>query len=147
LAQEQFEEAQTLLSAPAQPYKRLIVACHYPVAAPPRYQRELFHKRLENERSVRDWLAQIGPHLYCCGHVHAAWAFRPASLPNQISLNAGAPLMRDPTGLRPPGFLEIDLEYDTVRVAHHAWNGTEWRLDTILQSASLVTVQAPAAAR
>ena len=57
-------------------------------------------------QAVVEWLAGIGPHLYCCGHVHAAWAFQPPSLSNQICLNAGAPLMRDPTGLRQPGFLE-----------------------------------------
>jgi hypothetical protein len=146
LSPEQLEEAQALLSAPAHPYKRLIVACHYPVVAPTRYQRELFHKRLENDRAFREWLSGIGPHLYCCGHVHAAWAFRPSSLLNQICLNAGAPLMRDPTGLRPPGFLEIDLEDDTVRVAHHAWDGTQWRIDQILQTVSLSTEEAPAAA-
>ena len=34
---------------------------------------------------------------------------RPSSkLPNQLCLNSGAPLLRDPTGLRPPGFLEIE---------------------------------------
>ena len=101
--------------------KILIVACHYPVAAPVRYQRELLHKRLDNDQAVRSWLAGIGPHLYCCGHVHAAWAFQPPSLPNQICLNAGATLMRDPTGFRLPGFLEIQLEGDAVTVIHQAW--------------------------
>jgi 3',5'-cyclic AMP phosphodiesterase CpdA len=144
LAPEQFEEARALLSNPPRAYQRLIVACHYPVVAPPRYQRELFHKRLVNDRAIRDWLAAIGPHIYCCGHVHAAWAFRPSSLPNQICLNAGAPLMRDPTGLQPPGFLEIDLEGDLVRVSHHAWDGQAWRIDMILHSNILAADKVPA---
>ena len=64
---------------------------------------------MKNAPRSRDWLGGIGPHLYCCGHVHAAWASRPPDVPGQLCLNAGAPLLRDPTGLRPPGFLEIDL--------------------------------------
>ena len=40
-----------------------------------------------NAAEVRDWLGGIGPHLYCCGHVHAAWAFRPPTIPNQLCLN------------------------------------------------------------
>ena len=31
--------------------------------------------------------------------------------------------MSDPTGLRLPGFLEIDLEEDAVTVTHQAWSG------------------------
>jgi len=46
--------------------KVLIVACHYPVAAPVRYRRQLARKRLDNDQAVRSWLAGIGPHLYCC---------------------------------------------------------------------------------
>ncbi|MFO0951615.1 MAG: hypothetical protein U0835_10775 [Isosphaeraceae bacterium] len=67
------------------------MACHYPVAAPPAYQDELRKKRLENDDPVRAWLSTIGPHLYCCGHVHAAWAFAPPELPGELCLNAGAP--------------------------------------------------------
>jgi 3',5'-cyclic AMP phosphodiesterase CpdA len=110
--------------------RRLIVACHYPLAAPPAYARELGHKRLINAPAVADWMATIGPHLYCCGHVHAAWAFHPLGLPEQFCLNAGAPLLRDPTGRRPPGFLEITLGDPAadgdVRVTHHAWTGDDW---------------------
>ena len=46
---------------------------------------------MDNDQAVASWLAGIGPHIYCCGHVHAAWAFQPPSLPNQICLNAGCP--------------------------------------------------------
>jgi hypothetical protein len=134
LPEGQLAAAQALTSNPDARPGILIVACHYPVVAPRLYERELFQKRLDNEMAVRSWLAGIGPHLYCCGHVHAAWAFQPSSISNQICLNAGAPLMRDPTGLRLPGFLEIQLLVDAVTVIHHAWTGAEWRAVPMLQN-------------
>ena len=134
---DQLAAAQSMTCDPDIRPKILIVACHYPVVAPQLYERELFHKRLDNEKAVRSWLAGIGPHLYCCGHVHAAWAFQPPSLPNQICLNAGTPLMRDPTGFRLPGFLEIQLQGDAVTVLHHAWTGTEWKAVPMLQNIDL----------
>lgn len=143
LPADQLMAAQAMISDPDTRPGRLIVACHYPLAAPLRYQRELFHKRLENDEAVRSWLAGIGPHLYCCGHVHAAWAFQPSSLPNQICLNAGAPLMRDATGLRLPGFLEIQLDGDAVTVIHHAWTRAEWTAVPMLQNVRLVATQEP----
>ena len=141
LSEVQLQEAQALTADPARRPGRLIVACHYPVVAPARYQRELRFKRMDNDQSVCSWLEGIGPHLYCCGHVHAAWAFQPHSLPNQICLNAGAPLMSDPTGLRLPGFLEIDLEEETVTITHHAWSGTEWKVVPMLTNIRLTKLQ------
>ncbi len=88
---------------------------------------------MKNDREVADWLATLGPHLYCCGHVHAAWAFVPPDLPNQLCLNSGAPLLRDPTGLRPPGFLEIELHDRDVSVLHHAWVGDDWEVRPLYQ--------------
>jgi 3',5'-cyclic AMP phosphodiesterase CpdA len=105
---------------------RLLVACHYPVVAPAEYYEEFARKPLVNAQAVGNWLATIGPHLYCCGHVHAAWAYRPEGIPNQLCLNAGAPLLRDRRGGRSPGFLEISLEQGDVAVVHHAWTGTAW---------------------
>jgi len=122
----QLEKARELLADPANRPDRLIVACHYPVAAPSPYDAELAPKRMLNTEQVRRWLAGVGPHIYCCGHVHAAWAFEPADLPGHLSLNSGAPLLRDPTGLRPPGFLEIELHDSDVSVIHHAWTSTGW---------------------
>ncbi len=72
------------------------------------------------------WLATIGRHLYCCGHVHAAWAFSPPGLPDQLCLNAGAPLYRERGTHRRPGFLEIQLEGDDVHVLHHQWSNDAW---------------------
>ncbi len=122
----QLAEARALIADPSTRPSRLIVACHYPLAAPPAYASDLAHKRMKNAAEVSDWLARVGPHVYCCGHVHAAWAFTPPQIPNQLCLNAGAPLLRDPTGIRPPGFLEIVLRDRDVSVIHHAWTGLEW---------------------
>jgi hypothetical protein len=89
---------------------------------------------LKNAAEVRAWLGGVGPHLFCCGHVHAAWAFEPRSLPGHLSLNAGAPLLRDPAGLRPPGFLEITLYGRDVSVIHHAWVNSGWQTRVLYQN-------------
>ncbi|WP_422929391.1 metallophosphoesterase family protein [Singulisphaera sp. PoT] len=124
--------------------KRLIVACHYPVEAPPLYAEELAPKRMKNALEVGEWLSGIGQHLYCCGHVHAAWGFVPRGVPNQLCLNSGAPLLRDPTGMRPPGFLEIELQDDDVTVTHHAWTGTEWSERPFYSAPSFYAAGSPA---
>lgn len=133
LPEEQLNRARQLVPNHSSRPRRLIVACHYPVAAPPIYKRELAQKRMKNADVVKGWLSGIGPHLFCCGHVHAAWGFVPHDLPGQLCLNAGAPLLRDPTGLRPPGFLEIVLHDRDVSVEHHAWLGTEWSVRPLFQ--------------
>lgn len=129
----QLVRGRELLDDPEIRPRRLIVACHYPLAAPPVYERQLAAKRLKNADQVAGWLSGIGVHLYCCGHVHAAWAFTPPALPDQLCLNSGAPLLRDPTGFHLPGFLQIDLEGDAVTVTHHAWTGDEWTEVPMLQ--------------
>ncbi len=123
----QITHAQELLAG-SQEISRLLIACHYPVAAPAEYQREFARKPMVNATEVAGWLRTIGPHLFCCGHVHAVWAYQPDSIPEQLSLNPGAPLMRDTTGRRPPGFLEILLEEGDVAVNHHAWSGETWEV-------------------
>ena len=133
LPSHQLAEARCLLTdLPALP-RRLIIASHYPAEAPPIYAAELHPKRMKNASAVIAWLGELGPHLYCCGHVHAAWAFKPASIPQEICLNSGAPLLRDPTGLRPPGFLEIELHDASVSVLHHAWVGDAWEIRPMFQ--------------
>ena len=127
LPAEQLLAAKSLVAHTSTRPERLIVACHYPVGAPVGYEEILEKKRMINAEDVRSWLSGIGPHLYCCGHVHAAWAFRPQNVPNQLCLNAGAPLLRDPTGHHLPGMLEIVLEDEGVTVTHHAWTGEVWR--------------------
>jgi 3',5'-cyclic AMP phosphodiesterase CpdA len=147
LPDDQLARARALLADPSTRLRRLIVACHYPVDAPPAYANELAKKRLKNADEVRAWLAGIGRHIYCCGHVHAAWAFRPKGLPDQLCLNAGAPLLRDPTGLRPPGFLEITLHDRDVSVVHHAWVGHEWLVNPLYQDPVFFPARSEATSR
>ena len=122
----QIDAARRLWEQSADSVDRLIVACHYPIIAPGPLREHLEWKRLEDARHLASWLAGVGPHLYCCGHVHHAWAFTPESLPDQLCLNAGAPLLADSTGENPPGFLEITLDGPDVDVVHHAWERGAW---------------------
>lgn len=141
LNETQIAEARLLLGS-SRP-GRLIVACHYPLDAPASHRAELVAKRLENAGAVRGWLSEIGPHLYCCGHVHAAWAFSPPGLSEQLCLNAGAPLLRDRSGMRPPGFLEIDLDGWDVRVVHHAWDGAGWQAVSLAERIGFFNARTP----
>jgi 3',5'-cyclic AMP phosphodiesterase CpdA len=143
----QLAAARALLADPSARPRRLVVACHYPLAAPPSYQKELAHKRLTNARDLAGWLAGVGPHLFCCGHVHAAWAFVPRDFPGQVCLNAGAPLLRDRTGLRPPGFLEITLHDRDVSVVHHAWVGQGWETRALYQDPNFFPAREASATR
>jgi 3',5'-cyclic AMP phosphodiesterase CpdA len=142
----QLAKARALLAEQTNPPRRLIVASHYPVYAPLSHAAELKPKRIRNDTEVANWLGTLGPHLYCCGHVHAAWAFRPPALPNQLCLNSGAPLLRDPTGLRPPGFLEIELHDRDVSVLHHAWVGDAWEVRPLHQDPAFFPAAEPTSA-
>lgn len=133
LPEHQLAGARALLEDPSRRPRRLIVACHYPLVAPRTYQEELQRKRLTNGEALASFLEGVGRHLYCCGHVHAAWAFVPTAMPDQLSVNAGAPLLRDPTGLRPPGFVELTLHARDVTVEHHAWLDGGWVVRPLFQ--------------
>jgi len=54
-----------------------------------------------------------------------------------------APLLRDPTGFRPPGFLEIDLVGEAVSVIHHAWTGAEWSIFPLIENLPFFPVVSP----
>jgi 3',5'-cyclic AMP phosphodiesterase CpdA len=126
LPRAQLEEAQALLASSAAQVRRLVIACHYPVAVPREYQHIADRKPLVNAGEVRRWLQTIGPHIYCCGHIHAAWVFRPEDLPNQLCINPGAPLLLHRTGSQLPGFSLIRLEEGDVAVDHYGWTGEGW---------------------
>jgi len=144
LPPQQFARARDLIAGLPTPPRRLIVACHYPIAAPPSCSVELRAKRMRNAEEVGSWLATLGPHIYCCGHVHAAWAFKPASVPGQLCLNSGAPLLRDATGQRPPGFLEIELHGASVSVLHHAWvDNATWEVKPMFQDPAFFPAPVP----
>ena len=71
--------------------RRLIVACHirwWPRR--PTWTRA--GRQADEERRRGPRLAGgVGPHLYCCGHVHAAWAYSPPDLPGHSASTPGAP--------------------------------------------------------
>ena len=96
-----------------------------------------------NAAEVRGWLSGIGRHLYCCGHVHAAWAFRPPEIPDQLCLNPGAPLLAPHPGRPLPGFLEIELRGPDVTVHHHAWNGEEWDVRLLRREERFFAISTP----
>ncbi len=89
IPEPQLTEAKRIAADSLSQYRRKIIACHYPLAAPPPYEGQLAQKRMKNADSVAEWLRGIGPHVYCCGHVHAAWAFTPPGMPNAMCLNSG----------------------------------------------------------
>ncbi len=74
-------------------------------------------------RGLAAWPKTIGPHIYCCGHIHAPWAFRPPSTPKHLRMNPGAPRMHDHRGRHHRGFFEITMEGRDVTVDHHFWHG------------------------
>jgi hypothetical protein len=126
----------------AGPLRRLLIACHYPVVVPPQFAHEIAGKPLVNRVDVSRWLRTLGPHIYCCGHVHAAWAYHPDGIPNQLCVNPGAPLLRDRFGHRPPGFLEITLEHRTVTVKHHGWTSDGWHVRLLCEAAGFLALGA-----
>ncbi len=131
LPHSQLEVAKSLIADATCRPRRLLIACHYPLAAPSEYSKDLERKSLRNADVVRDWLKGIGPHIYCCGHVHAPWALVSDDLPNQLCLNAGAPLIEDHKKGARAGFLEILLDGDDVTVIHHNWMNHGWSSRTI----------------
>jgi 3',5'-cyclic AMP phosphodiesterase CpdA len=143
LSTAQLEEARALITSGGSSLRRLIIACHYPIEAPEEWREDLVAKRLVNADQVAEWLSTLGPHLFCCGHVHAAWAFHPRSVPQQLCINAGAPLLHDPTGRRPPGFVEIVLDGDSVSATHHFWSGQAWTTNTLRQAGPFFGTNGP----
>ena len=96
LPELQLELTKELIAGPGRTIRRLIVACHYPVEVPPPYRQDLVSKNLINAESLGRWLATIGPHLYCCGHVHATWAFLPDQIPGPALSEPGCALAARP---------------------------------------------------
>jgi len=126
----QLEQAQELLAR--KKWHRVIIACHYPVDAPTPQLAHLKSKRIVNANGLIRWLSSIGPHLYCCGHIHKTWAFDSLKIPGQLSLNPGAPLLVDHKHRSEPGFLEITLANESVQVDHHGWDGSGWQVRSLI---------------
>ena len=126
----QVAEAQRLIADAGSRLERLLIACHYPVAVPIEFRRDLARKPMINADAIRSWLRTMSPHLFCCGHIHAAWSYRPPEVPNQICINPGPPLLPGHFGHNHPGFAEIRLDGAAVTVDHHSWTGEAWEVHT-----------------
>ncbi len=126
LPKVQLERLRKLVESLSGKNLRVIVACHYPLAAPPLWAKHLHSKRLLHADEVARALEPLGAHLYCCGHVHAPWAFAPSFPHRQLCLNPGAAVFRDPNGHRHAGFLEVELDQNDVRAVEHLWLDGCW---------------------
>ncbi|MGP0067493.1 MAG: metallophosphoesterase family protein [Isosphaeraceae bacterium] len=129
----QADEARRLIAEAGGRLERLIIACHYPVAVPAEFDRDLARKPMINAHEVQGWLRTVGPHLYCCGHIHAAWSYRPTEVPDQLCINPGPPLVPRHFGHNHPGFNEIRLDGSAVTVDHHGWTGESWEITRLHQ--------------
>ncbi len=127
---EQLRQAAELLDSAAPRIRRLLVACHYPVALPAGIVEGHGHG-LRGIRELRDFLARRSPNLYCHGHVHANWAFSPSMLPRTLCLDPGAALkIRKRSGVH-ASMLEIVLEGEGVEVRRHVLHGRNWSVESV----------------
>jgi 3',5'-cyclic AMP phosphodiesterase CpdA len=129
LPETQLAEARRLVETAGPKLARLIVACHYPFEAPAEHALTLARKPLVNASDLAAWLRELArPHLYCCGHVHKTWLFEPHRVPGQLCVNPGPPSEFHDRPSDRPGFLELDLDGEGVRVTHHGWDpgGAGW---------------------
>ncbi len=94
-----------------------------------------------NAEEIQHGLRTIGPHLFCCGHIHAAWAFRTREVPNQLCINPGPPLLPGHFGHNHPGFVEILLDDMAVTVDHHSWTGECWEVERLYHDALFFDVR------
>lgn len=125
ISPSQIESARCLLEGSNARLARLIVACHYPVAIPDGVKPDPAHG-LQGKEYLHDFLSRLGPHLYCHGHIHAGWTFRPDSLPRALCINPGAALKRRRRSGVDASFLEILLDGDGVEVWRHALRRGAW---------------------
>ncbi len=123
----QLDAARHLLEESRSKIARLIVACHYPVALPEGVRKDRGHD-LQGKEHLRSFLLEVGPHLYCHGHIHAGWTFTPAALPRSLCLNPGAALRKRKRPVVQALLLEILLEGSGVEVRRHALMRQEWEV-------------------
>jgi 3',5'-cyclic AMP phosphodiesterase CpdA len=123
----QIESARHLLQEANSDIARLIVACHYPVALPDGVKQDPGHT-LRGKEKLRAFLSQLGPLLYCHGHIHAGWTFTPAVLPHALCLNPGAALKRRKSSGVDASLLEILLEGKGVEVQRHVLCRGTWEI-------------------
>jgi 3',5'-cyclic AMP phosphodiesterase CpdA len=119
------QKAAALLDEARSNVKRLLVACHYPVAVPDGIVDQPSHG-LGGSRELQDFLIRYSPAVYCHGHIHAVWGFCPPFLPQTLCLNPGAALKRRKhTGVG-VSLLEIVLTGPDVEVRRHLLRRETW---------------------
>ena len=126
----QLQKAAALLDQAGPNVKRLLVACHYPVAMPDGIIDKPSHG-LGGSRELQAFLTRYAPALYCHGHIHAVWGFCPRFLPRTLCLNPGAALKRrQHTGVD-VSLLEILLSGPDVEVRRHLLRRNTWETDRL----------------
>lgn len=89
--------------------KVILMLCHYPLGTPSHVAPEGMTHRLTDQPRLREVLRQSQrPMLYLHGHMHQSWCYRPAELPNVVSLNLGACIMSDAEHPDGQGYVELD---------------------------------------
>jgi 3',5'-cyclic AMP phosphodiesterase CpdA len=131
ISSRQIEKARRLLEKSHEKTGRLIVACHYPVVLPDGLKADRLHGLLGREILLA-FLAQLGPHLYCHGHIHSSWAFTPPALPQALCLNPGAALKKRKNSGIDLLLLEILFEGEGVEVRRHALRRGTWETERLV---------------
>jgi 3',5'-cyclic AMP phosphodiesterase CpdA len=131
ISAQQLQKAEQLLEKAGPNAKRLLVACHYPVALPAGIIESRGHG-LRGSRHMQAFLARYSPALYCHGHIHAIWGFCPQFLPRTLCLDPGASLKRRKhTGIS-ASMLEIVLNGHDVEVRRHLLRRQTWESDRLI---------------
>jgi 3',5'-cyclic AMP phosphodiesterase CpdA len=131
VSRRQIQDAGRLLAEARGAIDRLIVACHYPIALPDGTKADRLHGLLGRE-ILLSFLSQLGPHVYCHGHIHSGWAFTPAVLPQALCLNPGAALKRRSDSGIELLLLEILFEGKAVEVRRHALRRSTWEVECLI---------------
>lgn len=103
----------------------LIVACHYPVAAPPEALPMTPDHQLADARALTRLLQACPARVvYVHGHIHRPWCWSPDNGRHRdiTHINAGAPCMTSAVYPLGQGFWQIDLPTDPradLSVIHH----------------------------
>ncbi len=130
IAPSQLEKAQALLDGVAPRIKRLLIACHYPVALPAGMLDSRGHG-LRGREHLEGFLARQAPHLYFHGHIHTPWSFTPDRLPATLCLNPGAAFRINNEPEEHASMLEINLQNDCVEVKRHILCRETWRVENL----------------
>jgi predicted phosphodiesterase len=113
LGEAQRRRLAELLDELPRPVRQVFVVCHYPIGNPPGFARQGPGHRMADMEQATRLLADSGlPIVYIHGHVHQPWCWRHRDAANVLTINCGAPVMRDPIHPAGQGFWQIDVQAD-----------------------------------